>query len=281
MTIPFEDATISAARRYRLRSERVGEAFQIDVAFPSGAPSSGQRLPVVYVMDGNTVFGIASQALRQMQGAGEARPALVVGVGYWLDGVERPRNANGALRTRDLTPTHDQRYLDVIAAGRGGRPPPVDIRPTGGADALLDFLIDDLRPFIADLYDTDPDDQILAGSSLGGLFSLYGLLTRPGAFRRHVAGSPSLWWNDRLLFGLIDAFAEGRGDAPTDLFLSAGGLETGAPWSIADNMRAFADDLRGCGLPNLRVTSHVFEDETHTSVIPAALSRGLRTVLAP
>ena len=277
---PVEAATILASHRRRLRSERIGETFQIDVALPSVEMAKGP-LPVVYVTDGNTMFGIAAQALRHMRSAGETRPALVVGIGYCLDDIERPRNAHGALRTRDLTPTHDQSYLDRVSASRRGRPPPVSIRPTGGAEDFLDFLVQDLRPFIAGLYETEPREQILVGSSLGGLFTLHAMLTRPGSFRRYVASSPSLWWDSRWLMGRLDGFGQHLGTREVEVFLSAGGLETQAPRLIAANMTEFADALRRMSLPNLHVTHHVFEGETHTSVIPAALSRGMRTVLAP
>ena len=276
-----EPATLASTHRHRLRSAAIGEIFQIDVALPPGWSPGGPPLPVVYVMDGNAVFGIAAQALRQLQSAREARPAIVVGVGYCLDGVARPANAHGSLRTRDLTPSHDQGSLDNIAAGRGGRPAPVEIEPTGGAARFRDFLIDELRPFLAGLYAGDPDEQILVGSSLGGLFSLFVLMTRPGAFQRHVAGSPSLWWDNCRLFSHLEDFARAGPGATREVFLSAGGLETQAPWLIADNMRRFTAALQTLDLPGLKVTSHVFADETHASVIPAALSRGLRTVLAP
>lgn len=52
-----EPASLAATRRYRLHSTRIGETFQIDVALPRGATAA--PLPVVYVMDANTVFGIA------------------------------------------------------------------------------------------------------------------------------------------------------------------------------------------------------------------------------
>jgi len=236
---------------------------------------------VVYVTDGNTMFGTDAQTLRHMSGAREVRPALVVGIGYCLDDLERSRSAHAALRTRDFTPTHDQSYLDWVSASRQGRPPPVSIRPAGGADDFLDFLVEDLRPFIAGLYDTDPREQILVGSSLGGLFTLHSMLTRPGAFRRYVASSPSLWWDDRLLMGRLDDFRQRLGETQIEVFMSAGSLETAAPRSFAANMNMFADALRRLSAPNLHITSHVFEGETHMSVVPAALSRGLRTVLAP
>lgn len=269
-------ATILATHRHVLASQRIGETFQLDVALPN--PWTGMRpdhpLPVVYVMDANTVFGIAAQALRFLQNADGVPPCLLVGVGYQLEGPRRRRRDYGALRTRDLTPSFDPAWHETLLAQRGDGPQP-DIGPAGGGEAFLDFLIEEVRPFIAERYVTDPGDQTLAGSSLGGLFSLHAYLTRPGAFQRHVANSPALWWRDGEAFATE---AAARPDPETRLFLSVGGQETDPRWPMVDHMRQMAERLTARGLP---VASHVFDGESHTSVIPAALSRGLRSVLAP
>ncbi|CAN5809326.1 alpha/beta hydrolase-fold protein [soil metagenome] len=275
-TTDHAPATILATHRYALHSEVIGETFQIDVARPS--PWMGMRreypLPVIYVMDANTVFGIAAQALPFLQNADGVPPCLLVGVGYQLEGPRRRRRDYGGLRTRDLTPSFDAAFHETLLAQWGDQPLP-DIGPAGGGEAFLDFLIDEVRPFIAGLYATDPGDQTLVGSSLGGVFSLHTYLTRPGAFTRHVAGSPALWWRDGEAFATE---AAAHPDPTTRLFLSVGGLETDPRWPMVDHMQTMALRLAARGLP---VTSHVFEDESHTSVIPAALSRGLRSVFAP
>ena len=275
-TTDHTPATLLATHRYALESRTISETFQIDVALPS--PWMGQRpdhrLPVVYVMDANTVFGIAAQALRFLQNADGVPPCLLVGVGYQLEGPRRRRRDYGGLRTRDLTPSFDAAFHETLLAQLGDRPLP-DIGPAGGGEAFLDFLIEEVRPFIAERYVTDAGDQTLVGSSLGGLFSLHAYLTRPGAFQRHVANSPALWWRDGEAFATE---AAAQPDPATRLFLSVGGLETDRRWPMVDHMREMADRLAERGLP---VTPHVFEDESHTSVIPAALSRGLRSVLGP
>lgn len=49
---------------------------------------------------------------------------------------------------------------------------------------------------------------------------------------------------------------------------------------MVTNMQAMASVLEQRNYPSLRLTQHVFEGETHLSVIPATLSRGLRAVFA-
>jgi enolase len=43
-------------------------------------------------------------------------------------------------------------------------------------------------------------------------------------------------------------------------------------------MKELAKILRERGYPGLHLTTHVFEGETHVSVVPATFSRGLREV---
>jgi predicted alpha/beta superfamily hydrolase len=269
-------ASLMASHRYTLHCPVIGETFRIDVALPE-FPRRGRPLPVVYVMDGNTVFGIAAQAARFLQNAREIPQVLMVGVGYDLD-CTRPRAAYGALRTRDLTPSLDQAFLERILAEQTAPFPVEADPPAGGADDFLDFLTNRLRPFIAGLYDTDPGDQSLVGSSLGGLFSLHALLTRPGAFQRHVANSPALWWHDREVFAREAVVAQSGAELPAQLFMSVGGLEAGETWDGVRDCAEFAASLKARRYPGLVLTHHVFDGESHTSVIPAALSRGLRAV---
>lgn len=33
-------------------------------------------------------------------------------------------------------------------------------------------------------------------------------LARPGLFRSHVAGSPSIWWNDRAIFAVLERYLD-------------------------------------------------------------------------
>ncbi len=115
----------------------------------------------------------------------------------------------------------------------------------------------------------------MLGHSLGGLFVLHALFTSPESFDRYVAGSPSLWWRGGMM---LDA-AAALGDADARLFMSFGALEPAEqmlePGAEMDAL------LSGGDRPSLRYTFHVFDGETHESVIPATFSRGLRAVFDP
>ena len=273
-------ATLANTQSYRLASAHVDQTFVIDVAPPPFGAPLGQPLPVVYVLDGDMTFGAASVIARALQiGPGAIAPVLVVGVGYADDHADQP--APMALRHRDLTPSVDQRYLTMAR----GAPGPMALPPTilpGGADDFLDFLEDELKPFIAARYAVDREDQALIGVSLGGLFALHVLFTRPEAFRRYGAISPSIWWDERTVLGEEATLAARVTDLDRRLFLAVGALEEAqdATARMVSNLYELEATLRARAYPSLEMAMQVLPDESHMSVFPAAISRAFRALYA-
>ena len=222
---------------------------------------------MLYVLDGDFFFGLATDMTRLMYRLfGELPPILVVGIGYGT--------VDGALvndqRNRDFTPTADARAA-----------------LSGGASRFLDFLCDELKPLIAERYPPATGPSTLFDSSMGGLFATFATLERPGSFERYIIASPALWWDDHVLVRTASQRPLSRGDARARVFMAVGALEEGAGipqvdgFRLVSNARDLAQRLQMRSAPGLEVWMHVFADETHTSVVPAALTRGLRTLGAP
>ena len=268
--------TVANSFRHMLRSEAIGQDFLIDVSLPyvmSDAP-----MPVVYVTDGNSMFPIIANTARLLQLGGELPPMIVVGIGYAVDSTAEIL----ALRTRDLTPTLDAAFVE--RSSEGPMPLPKSIQP-GGAAVFLDFIEREVKPLIEANYRVKTTDATLVGDSLGGLFTLYALFNRTEEYQRYLVGSPSLWWDERTLFNDEAAYAGNAEDLDVDLFLSVGALEedpaNAEDWAkMVSNTQAMARLLEDRSYPNLRMTTIVFDNETHLSVIPATFSRGLREVFA-
>lgn len=262
---PVPPVSIAGSFRHVLRSETIGQDFLIDVVLPL-APSDA-RLPAIYVTDGNTMLPIAANSARLLQLGGELPPAIFVGIGYPATSTEEVLS----LRMRELTPTA------TVTETEGEAP------SGGGAAAFLDFIEEEVKPFIEATYPVDPSDSTLVGDSLGGLFTLYALFNRTSDYQRYLAGSPSIWWDGEALFDDERAYAERAADLDVDVFISVGSLEemgAAADAKMVTNTQKMASILRDREYPNLRLTEHVFEGETHLSVIPATFSRGLREVFA-
>jgi len=264
ITKPGGPAVIYETDTYRIKSRRIGADFEIRVArplppFTGGAPAN---YDVLYVLDGDLFFGLATDVTRLMHRLfGELPPILVVGIGYGTadGGIVNDR------RNRDFTPTSDARTA-----------------LSGGASHFLDFLRDELRPLIAERYPQATGPSTLFGSSMGGLFASFAALERPGSFERYIIASPALWWDDHLLVRTASQRPLSRGDAHARVFIAVGALEEGAgiprvdDFRLVSNARDLAQRLQTRSAPGLQVWLQVFSDETHTSVVPAALTRGLR-----
>lgn len=152
---------------------------KVFVWLPPGYLDSRKRCSVLYMQDGQNLFAPANPYnhgpwdvdghLLRLAQSGHLRRTLVVGI------------SNGeANRGREYEPP-------MVAERLGA-----DFRPefsTDGdhgslAEAYLDFLVGELKPFIDKTYRTKPgrEDCTLMGSSKGGLISLYALCRHPAVF---------------------------------------------------------------------------------------------------
>ncbi len=145
---------------------------------------------------------------------------------------------------------------------------------TGGAPRFLSFICDELIPYIESEYPVSKENRTLGGYSYGGLFTLFALFERPGVFQRYFAGSPSVDYDNRVLFEMEKAFSENHTDLPARLFLSYGELEE--EWM--GGIKEMADLLESRSYPNLDVRTHVVGGEWHASAYAASVMRAFITL---
>jgi uncharacterized protein len=263
-----------------LRSEHVGEEFKIFVGH-CGAPDPTPPA-VLYVGDANGMFASAVDIVRFMQLSAQLPPMLVVGIGYRMGAIDETIQ----VRTRDFTPTSDASYTEIFPAQT----------MTGGAPRFLAFIRDELQPWVHTRYPVDTVDSAFFGHSQGGLFATYVLLTEPATFRRYGIGSPSLWWDDNMMFGYEARYAATHDDLPAKVFFAVGEHEdhdgrqrevSRLPADerakaslrhidmVADTERMVAS-LRGRNYPSLEIDSAILPGEFHVTVQHVNLSRALR-----
>jgi uncharacterized protein len=267
------DTLVTGADVWFVRPDHLDGVFRVVIA-ANGTPRDGARTPLVLATDAELTAGPLTGLLRSAARGLDLPLLHGVAVGYPLDADP----SFVVRRNRDLTPS-------VWEEIKGFAP-----TENGGATAYLAFLVDELLPALAAEFPVDPAEATLAGASFGGLFTLHALLERPGAFRRYLAESPSLWWHDGVL---LDRVRAALADPPPEaqVYLCAGELENKArfrtqyarvldrlPAAMANadlvgDMFVMEQLLREWGVP---VEAHVFPEESHESLIGAALSRGLR-----
>jgi predicted alpha/beta superfamily hydrolase len=256
--------------------------YQLWVATPRAAmaPVAAGPQGVLYVLDANLIFGTAVEMTRVMRELyGELPPLLVVGIAYGTDSA----SLQTEMRTRDFTPTADSGFgamaLPDPALPEGHR--------LGRAPQFLEFLTREVKPLIERKYDVAKQPTTIFGSSLGGLFALYALVEHPEAFDTFVAVSPALWWGNRMLLKREQELSSARVDLKANVFLAVGADEERADvpalaaFRMVSNVREFQLQLSGRQFPSLTVASLVAEGETHTTVIPVALTRALRALYPP
>ena len=150
--------------------------------------TASARYPVLYLHDGQNCFDAATsfagewradETAGELIEAGKIKPIVMVAIAN-----------GGAARIDEYTPSRDD------SQSRGGR-----------GESYAKFLIDEVKPFIDSHYRTLPDREhtAVAGSSLGGLISLYLGYKHGDVFGICGVMSPSLWWDNQHLLTAIQA----------------------------------------------------------------------------
>jgi predicted alpha/beta superfamily hydrolase len=250
-----------------ISSEIMGKDYKLYISFPSGYSANDTiYYPVLYVLDGDIAFPFFSATRKLMDMDGEIENVIIVGIG---SGLDFPSSIIS--RSYDLTPSQDTIYNNGFENQFGL---PKGTVQTGGAPKFLKSITTEMIPFVDKHYKTTADRGI-AGHSLGGLFASYCLLNSKDVFNKYGISSPSLWWdNEELLNQGYLQFTENEtwNITPTKVFISVGGLEGS---DMIPAMTNFSTSLKSAAYSNIDLTWKIFEDETHSSMIPAMFSRTL------
>ncbi|MFH5186519.1 alpha/beta hydrolase [Paenibacillus sp. TAB 01] len=261
---------IPGAKQFDIHSKS-GRAYRIFVYVPlSEPPAAG--FPVFYLLDANAVFATAVEAVR-VQGRRPEKtgvsPAVVVGIGYPADMPFVPD------RFYDFT-------LPVPASELPVHPDGIEWPVQGGAEAFLSFIEKELKPVIESRCSIDTSRQAIMGHSLGGLFVLHALFSKPEAFSTYIAGSPSIHWNKRALLEEERQFTARMQLEIRQLgiLLAAGQLEQGHERRMTESAFEMAERLSSLSDRGIRAEYKEFEGEGHVSVLPGLISRALRFFLS-
>lgn len=249
----------------RLHSPETGRRYQVWVETPGRYPSTGARYPVVLCLDAPWTYGVVRDAFRILPLSRELPEAIVVGVAH---------------DEADLRSVLQQRAMDFTPT-RAAAPPATGVRveaeQLGQAEEFRAFLTGTVLPLVVQRYRCQ-DDHTLVGHSFSGLFGLHWLLQEPTAFSRWVLTSPSVWWDDRVIFEREAEQAATGADLPARVFLSMSEEDASAGGGGFGGHDEFHAQLVSRGRPGLVCGWAQFPGETHTSVVAASVVRGLRHV---
>ncbi|MGK3971524.1 alpha/beta hydrolase-fold protein [Sorangium sp. So ce118] len=203
--------TVAVVRAFPM--PQLGTSRRIWIYLPPDYDTSNRLYPVLYVQDGQDLFGPSSSF------SGELRIDETVERLY-LEQASRgvivvAPESGGPMRVDEYAPWGDE---DGAAGGPG--------------DRYADFLVHTLKPYVDAHFRTLRDRQStgIAGSSMGGLLAFYAALKHQDVFSRVGAFSPSFGFAKRRIFDVVRAWArEGRFHqrARTQIYLYAGGMDAG------------------------------------------------------
>lgn len=167
-------------------SPELGNYRNIIIYLPPDYETSNERYPVLYMHDGQNIFDATTSFSGVEWGADETAEKLI------KEGIIKPLIIvgiynTGITRIDEYTPWSDKRY--------GG----------GKGDLYANFIVNTLKPFIDNNFRTlpDRDNSAIAGSSLGGLISLYIGLKYNNIFSKIGVMSPAFWFADRQIVQFV------------------------------------------------------------------------------
>ncbi|MHC5902927.1 alpha/beta hydrolase [Streptomyces sp. S6] len=275
MSLPRHTYEVLPTRR--IQGTKVPWPHDVRIALPPSYEDGDRAYPVLWVTDASLSFPLVIGLLNWLRTVQEVAELVVVGVGA---PDESDHTEFSSRRTYDFYPRPKW-----VNAGPGGARMAALSQDTpsrgGGADALLSFLVDELRPRLAAEFRFD-DDHGLVGFSGGGHFVGYALLSRPSSFTRYLAAGPALSGCEDLLFTLEADYAATHDDLPAQVFLGAGEAELTDPFlaaaDIVGSTTRMTQLLRLRDYPSLDLTTRVYPGQTHGSAFPYTLTEGLRTL---
>lgn len=246
LTISFAQTAedITLGKTYQLFSDILKENRSISVFLPSDYNNSGQKYPVMYVLDGYFLWtaGITDY----LTFSGNIPPMIVVAIA-------------STERDRDFTPTNAKNIEGEY------------IPTSGGAGNFLRFLEEELLPWVDKNYRTE-NFRLLAGHSMGGLFSTYAFLEKNNLFQAIFAVSPTLPWDNEYINSMADKKIISNPDRKVFYYLtmdSQGGLMPQA----AEKMNNILTNKK---MPYLRNYYKVYKNEDHISCFHISMYDGLR-----
>lgn len=258
--------TIHGIQTHKFVSAINGQPYQISIALPFGYSFADTiKYPVLYILDGDPDLPLAALIQRDMAYGHEVPDIIIVGIGYQAEDFLSSR----PFRTLDYTPTHVSKIDSIMTANHHLT------MVSGGAGKFLEVLREEIIPFIEKKYLVS-QDRALAGHSFGGLFVAYTLFHVPELFNRYLISSPSLDWDDGELFREAAQFHDSASKKRVlKIFICGGSLE---PAPMIPDIRKLAAVLKKRNHSRWKVSEYIFANETHLSVLPFAISRGLRAI---
>ncbi len=214
---------------------QLGRQRRVWIYLPKSYETSKKKYPVIYMHDGQNLFDEYTTGYGQEWGVDEFLDSLKKGQQQVIIvGVDH----GGDQRISEYSP-FDSKY----GKGRG--------------DDYVKFLVETLKPYIDSHYQTlsDVKHTTVAGSSMGGIISLYAAVKYPKVFGSAGVFSPAFWINPQLL-----DYAKEHADRSTRFYFVCGDAESD---TMVSDMHKMVSMLKAKGLPEKNIPELVIKGAKH------------------
>ena len=185
--------------RTSIQSGILQEERPIRIHLPRKYELSGGRYPVLFVLDADQedLFKYAVRDAGLLADRGEIPAMIIVGI----------ENTN---RLRDMNVPDFEYQGEAVV---------------GGAGKFLDFIKEELVPYIDEKYRTS-HPKIVFGGSASATFSIFAMVSRPAVFDAYIASSPSFFVNEKLIDQYSRNFFSGSESLDRVFFMNLGTEDT-------------------------------------------------------
>lgn len=234
-----DNQLLGLGTQYNLKSQILHEERPIIISLPHGYENNDANYPVLYLLDGLGNIKHEIGTVELLTDSGIIPPMIIVAVES-LD------------RSRDLTPS---------SAGQGvyGGLGNSGIAQSGGAPKFLQFLEDELIPYVESKFRTYPY-RLLEGHSFGGLFSTYVLMEKPDIFDAFIIQAPALWWNKEEMTANAKPFFKSHTNLDKTIYFGIGG---GDGWGMRQELKRYVQVIEENTPKSLRWKHEEVGDEDH------------------
>jgi predicted alpha/beta superfamily hydrolase len=267
-TIAFGQTPGEKIRWYEMRGTQIreihskitGQDYELLINLPySYGKDTAKHYPVVYFCDGFYDFPLLAMIYGDQIFDRTINECFLVGFSYKGENLDY-----GMLRSHDYTPTKIQQS-------------PI----TGGGPDFLTVVENEFIPFMEKNYRVDPSFRALGGSSLGGLFVLYSMFTKPDLFNAYISISPAALWDQGYLLMTEGQFHAKRHDLPVSLYMTGAEKEFADDPTFIEGIKFFAEVLKKRNYDHFRYEFRVLDDAYHASSKPEGYVRGMQFIFAP
>ena len=237
--VVYPKVPIECTELRQIHSANTGTDYFIKIWLPQGYNDSVKSYPVLYLLDGDHAFAMATDIVQYLYYGGFVPKLIIVSPAYGSKLL--PTEGGKNMRNRDLIPFQQ------------------------GSEKYLRFLREELIPYVETHFKADSTDRTFEGFSYGAQFGTYALFQNPTLFKRWIL----IDGLDDRFFDIETKYALGHTDLPVKLFFGEG-----APSRISE----FTKVIEKRKYAGLEMEFVNLAGVTHFAIPGEGLTRGLKFV---